>query len=170
MWVSPLYCWWAGKWPCPRSCLLTWFKHACRVPPQRAGDKPLTAYPYFKQDDRTFAARDNWRKGFQCLMRADWIWLFPIEPDAWQLAGLHLWVTRQTSAGEEGTEGEQLSDWNAIECWIHGSQLHMGKNITTLFIQCVFYMKYEFVIGNIIPSFPSFAMLIKPNGSYSETL
>ncbi len=41
----------------------------------------------------------------------DWLWLFPAEPKVLQLAGWYLWVTRQTSAGREGTEDRQHDDW-----------------------------------------------------------
>lgn len=96
-----------GRWPCPGSCLLTWFKHVC----QSAGDSRLTAYLYFKRD-----LTEIQRKGRrETEARASNVWIgcgsSPAEPKVWQLAGWYLWVTGQTLAGRKGTEDGQDDDW-----------------------------------------------------------
>ena len=106
----------AGKWPCPWSCLLIWFKHVCQGVPRRARDRLLTAYLYFKKGGWTSGERDGDGGGrdrdWACPQRVQTECIsFPTGPKIWQLQAGTPEVTGQTSDGSERAGDGQHSEW-----------------------------------------------------------
>lgn len=97
-------------WPlvaAPRSCLVTWFKHAGQAPPQTAGDWPLTAHPYFKREELDVhrEGRGRGRRGAAWWVEIGCGSSSPVEPDVGQLAGGYLQVAGQIFSWLDQTAG-----------------------------------------------------------------